>query len=390
MDILLALKVTVGLCLLIGVFCPTLSDKWFPWFHVASALLLGAVGVVHFMSSGKGKRRTDYAQAEEEDEKPQGRRKKRRQKAVDAGRHVVSRDVRFFKLDEDATQSAVTKTTGKAAAKAEGKPEVVKEAEADNDIGVLLQRSVSSGGVEGLDQVITSLGLEARAGDITQWCRQMGAAYLNEVAEEVEDLCTSAKLNDQQSQKMKAWAAGLLQAEDDSQKPSTSQPVRSMSRPLTSQPVRAISRQVTFHRVDEKPKCFRVVSRQEAPLGPLTKFATTGPGLQGTAAQVPLGRHLSAPAGPATEDTPTVDRSKWQKAFAKIRLVTSTLANRLPSIRADRDTSREEAPAASGLKPTLSRAASSLLTGLQRTFSSKKGPVRQLSKKTQQGLQAVC
>jgi len=71
---------------------------------------------------------------------------------------------------------------------------------------------VLSGFVEGLEDLIESLSLQAHASDIRDWCDSVGAAFLEEVAEEALTVCDAALLDEHERQALLAWAAEVTEA----------------------------------------------------------------------------------------------------------------------------------------------------------------------------------
>merc|ERR1712190_267092 len=62
--------------------------------------------------------------------------------------------------------------------------------------------------IKGLDDVISNLQLHAHASAIYTWCSEAGAAFLDEVAEEVEDLLQQVAFNEYERDRLVCWAAG--------------------------------------------------------------------------------------------------------------------------------------------------------------------------------------
>jgi hypothetical protein len=59
----------------------------------------------------------------------------------------------------------------------------------------------------GLQEVMVSLGLQSRANDVQLWCAGEGAAYLEEVAENAEELCDNLSLTAIERLRFLAWAS---------------------------------------------------------------------------------------------------------------------------------------------------------------------------------------
>merc|ERR1719335_2029443 len=59
--------------------------------------------------------------------------------------------------------------------------------------------------VEGLDEVLVLLNLQAHAAQINDWCCNMGAAFLDEVAEAAEILCDATALTPAARDRILEW-----------------------------------------------------------------------------------------------------------------------------------------------------------------------------------------
>lgn len=107
-----------------------------------------------------------------------------------------------------AVRQAPTFTSGNAVLKQNESSRPASEVQAP---GTTSPPAMPKQTVEGLDDVIASLSLQAHAADILHWCCNIGAAFLGEVAEESENLCDATALNEFERERVLAWAAGVIE-----------------------------------------------------------------------------------------------------------------------------------------------------------------------------------